>query len=122
MKQNIKYQRLEVTYPTGTTAGTKTDHELTLDTEMETVVGIAMYPITDGGVSAIRLGLRDNSGEIQEPTHQDDWIDKGYGDYYNRKKPLDIEAKGRKIKVSTEIPATLTSDLKFDLVFILKNN
>jgi len=121
-KQNIKYQRLEVAYPNGTTAGTKTDHELTLDTEMDSVVGIAMYPITDGGVSAVRLGLRDNSGEIQEPTHQDDWIDKGFGDYYNRKKPLDIEAKGRKIKVSVEIPAILTSDLKFDLVFILKNN
>lgn len=121
-KQNIKYQRLEVTYPTGTTAGTKTDHELTLDTEMDSVVGIAMYPILDGGVSAVRLGLRDNSGEIQEPTHQDDWIDKGFGDYYNRKKPLDIEAKGRKVKVSVEIPANLTSDLKFDLVFILKNN
>jgi len=122
MKQNIKYQRLEVNYPNGTTSGTKTDHELTLDTEMESVVGIAMYPITDGGVTAIRLGLRDNSGEIQEPTHQDDWIDKGFGDYYNRKKPLDIEAKGRKIKVSVEIPVVLTSDLKFDLVFILKNN
>ena len=121
-KQNIKYQRLEVNYPIGTTTGIKTDHELTLDTEMESVVGIAMYPISDGGVSAIRLGLRDNSGEVQEPTHQDDWIDKGFGDYYNRKKPLDIEAKGRKVKVSVEIPAILTSDLKFDLVFILKNN
>jgi len=121
-KQNIKYQRLEISYPNGTTAGNKKDHELILDSEMDKVVGIAMYPISDGGVSAIRIGLTDNSGEIQEPTHQDDWIDKGFGDYYNRKKPMDIEAKGRKIKVAVEIPTNLTSDLKFDLVFILKNN
>ena len=121
-KQNIKYQRLEISYPNGTTAGNKKDHELILDSEMDKVVGIAMYPISDGGVLAIRLGLTDNSGEIQEPTHQDDWIDKGFGDYYNRKKPMDIEAKGRKIKVALEIPTNLTSDLKFDLVFILKNN
>jgi len=121
-KQNIKYQRLEISYPNGTTAGNKKDHELILDSEMDKVVGIAMYPISDGGVSAIRIGLTDNSGEIQEPTHQDDWIDKGFGDYYNRKKPMDIEAKGRKLKVAVEIPADLTADLKFDLVFILKNN
>lgn len=121
-KQNIKYQRLEISYPNGTTAGNKKDHELILDSEMDKVVGIAMYPISDGGVSAIRIGLTDNSGEIQEPTHQDDWIDKGFGDYYNRKKPMDIEAKGRKVKVAVEIPANLTADLKFDLVFILKNN
>jgi len=121
-KQNIKYQRLEISYPNGTTAGNKKDYELILDSEMDKVVGIAMYPISDGGVSAIRLGLTDNSGEIQEPTHQDDWIDKGFGDYYNRKKPMDIEAKGRKIKVAVEIPTNLISDLKFDLVFILKNN
>jgi len=121
-KQNIKYQRLEISYSNGTTAGNKKDHELILDSEMDKVVGIAMYPISDGGVSAIRLGLTDNSGEIQEPTHQDDWIDKGFGDYYNRKKPMDIEAKGRKIKVAVEIPTNLISDLKFDLVFILKNN
>ena len=121
-KQNIKYQRLEVFYPDGTLAGSKKDHEIILDSEMDKVVGIAMYPISDGGVSAIRLGLTDNSGEIQEPTHQDDWIDKGFGDYYNRKKPMDIEAKGRKVKLTVEIPEDLLDDLKFDLVFILKNS
>ena len=122
MKKNIKYQRLEIAYPSGTTAGVKNDNEIVLDTEMDKVVGVAMYPISDGGVGAVRLGLRDNSGEIQELTHQDDYIDKGYGDYYARKKPLDVEARGRKIKVSTEIPDELTSELKFDLVFILKKN
>jgi len=120
--QNIKYQRLEVSYPNGTTAGVKKDHSIVLDPAMDKVVGIAMYPIADGGVSAIRLGLSDNSGEIQEPTHQDDWIDKGFGDYYNRKKPMDLEAKGRPVTVAVEIPEDLTGDLKFDLVFILKNN
>ena len=121
-KQNIKYQRLEVSYPTGTTAGNKKDHIIYLDNEMNKLVGVAMYPIADGGVSAIRLGLGDQSGDIQEPTHQDDWIDKGFGDYYNRKKPMDLEAGGKKITANVEIPSTLTSELKFDLVFILKNN
>lgn len=121
-KQNIKYQRLEIAYATGVTAGLKTDHEIILDSEMQKVVGVAMYPISDGGVSSIRIGLRNNSGEIQEPTHQDDYIDKGFGDYYNRKKPLDIEANGQRLKISVEIPADLTADLKFDLVFILKND
>lgn len=121
-KQNIKYQRLEITYPNGTVAGSKKNHELILDGEMDRVVGIAMYPISDGGIENIRLGLTDNSGEIQEPTHQDDWIDKGFGDYYARKKPMDIEARGRKITVTVELPENLTADLKFDMVFILKNN
>jgi len=62
--QNIKYQRLEVSYPNGTTAGVKKDHSIVLDPAMDKVVGIAMYPIADGGVSAIRLGLSDNSGEM----------------------------------------------------------
>ena len=121
-KQNIKYQRLEVSYPIGTTAGNKKDHIIFLDSEMDKLVGVAMYPIADGGVSAIRLGLGDNSGDIQEPTHQDDWIDKGFGDYYNRKKPMDLGARGRKITANIEIPEELISELKFDLVFILKNN
>ncbi len=121
-KQNIKYQRLEVSYPDTTTAGNKKDHSIVLDPEMDKVVGIAMYPIADGGVNAIRLGLSDQSGEIQEPTHQDDWIDKGYGDYYNRKKPMDLGARGRKVSVNVEIPEDLYDELKFDLVFILKNN
>ncbi len=121
-KQNIKYQRLEISYPNGTTAGNKKDHSIVLDPAMDKVVGIAMYPISDGGVDAIRLGLSDHSGEIQEPTHQDDWIDKGYGDYYNRKKPMDLEANGKPVTANVEIPSDLTADLKFDLVFILKNN
>ncbi|AUS04383.1 hypothetical protein [Pseudotamlana carrageenivorans] len=119
---NVKYQRLEVKYPIGTTAGTKRDNEITLDPEMDRVVGVAMYPISDGGVTAIRLGLRDSSGEIQEPTHEDDFIDKGFGGYYERKKPLDVEARGRKMYVSVEIPADLTAELAFDLVFVLKND
>ena len=121
-RQNIKYQRLEVSYPAGTTAGLRKDNIVILDPEMDKAVGIAMYPITDGGIDAVRIGMTDPSGEVQEPTHQDDWTDKGYGDYYNRKKPLDIEARGRKITIAVDIPGTLQSDLKFDLVFILKNN
>lgn len=121
-KQNIKYQRLEISYPAATTAGEKKDHEIILDSVMDKVVGIAMYPISDGGVAPIRIGLTDPSGEVQEPTHQDDWIDKGYGSYYDRKKPMDIVAKGRKVTVSVDIPAVLASELKFDLVFILRNN
>lgn len=121
-KQNIKYQRLEVSYPNGTTAGYKKDHKITLDSQMDKVVGIAMYPIADGGVDPIRLGLSNHNTDIQEPTHQDDWIDKGFGDYYNRKKPMDIEAGGREITVTVDIPTDLTADLKFDLVFILKNS
>lgn len=115
----LKYQRIEVVYPSGTTAGQKTNNNIILDPEMEKAVGIAMYPISNGGVDAVRVGLRDQSGEIQEPTHQDDWIDKGFGSYYDRKKPLDVDAKGRKVTITVDIPEDLTSDLKFDLVFIL---
>ncbi|OBQ52871.1 hypothetical protein JJL45_09185 [Tamlana sp. s12] len=119
---NVKYQRLTIIYPTGTSAGSKRDNEIILDPEMSKAVGVAMYSISNGGIGAVRLGLRDNSGEIQEPTHQDDFIDKGYGDYYARKKPLDIEARGRKVYVTVEIPEVLTSALSFDLVFVLKND
>jgi len=35
---------------------------------------------------------------------------------------MDLEAKGRPVTVAVEIPEDLSSDLKFDLVFILKNN
>jgi len=121
-RQNLKYQRLEVIFPTGTTEGVKKTHEIVLDSQMNRCVAVAMYPIADGGVDAVRIGMSDPSGEIQEPTHQDDWIDKGQGDYYARKKPMDIEAEGRTVKVAVDIPAELTADLKFDLVFILKNN
>lgn len=117
----LKYQTLEVSYPTGTTAGFKKDHEIVLDTEMKRVVGVALYPISDGGVAPVRIGLSDQSGEIQAPTHQDDWTDKGSGDYYDRKKPMDIEANGRTVKLTVDIPAELTKDLKFDFVFILQN-
>ena len=126
LKQNkmpkLKYQRLEVAYPSGTTAGEKTDHDITLDIQMDRVVAVAMYPIADGGVDPVRVGLKDPSGEIQEPTHQDDWIDKGSGDYYGRKKPMDFEARGRKVKLTVDIPAELTAELKFDFVFMMKND
>lgn len=120
--ENVKFQRLEVVYPVGTKAGSKKNNKIILDSEMDLVVGVAMYPINAGGVGAVRIGLRDQSGEIQEPTHEDDFIDRGFGDYYSRKKPLYIQAKGRELNVSVEIPADLTEELSFDLVFILKNN
>ena len=118
----IKYQRLEIVYPAGTTAGVKRDNEIVLDPEMSKAVAVAMYPIATGGVNAVRLGLKDSSGEIQEPTHQDDFIDKGHGNYYERKKPLDIVAGGRKLYVAVDIPEALTETLSFDLVFVLKND
>lgn len=120
-KQRLKYQRLEVSYPSGTTPGNKKDHSIVLDAEMDRVVGIALYPI--GSVSEdFRLGLTDNSGEIQEPTHYKDFTDQGFGDYYARKKPMDLEARGRKVTLNVEILNTLSAELRFDLVFILKNN
>lgn len=120
--QNVKYQRVEVVYPTGTAAGLKNDVEITLDPEMGKAIAIAMYPIKDGGVAPVRIGLRDQAGLIQEPTHQDDYIDKGMGGYYDRKKPLDIVAGGRKVHIAVDIPEVLASELSFDLVFMLANN
>jgi len=35
---------------------------------------------------------------------------------------MDIEAKGRKVKLAVEIPEDLYDPLQFDLVFILKNS
>jgi hypothetical protein len=120
-KQRLKYQRLEVFYPAGTTAGNKKDHSIVLDAEMDRVVGVALYSINDAGIE-FRLGLSDNSGDIQEPTHFHDFLDRGLGDYYARKKPLDFEARGRKVTLNVEILSTLGDDLRFDLVFILKND
>ena len=117
----IKYQTLEVSYPSGTSAGFKKDHEIVLDSQMQRVVGVAMYPISDGGVAPVRIGISDTISDIQTPTHQDDYIDKGHGGYYDRKKPVDIEANGKTVKLTVDIPAELTADLKFDFVFILQN-
>lgn len=117
----LKYQRLEVVYPAGTTAGEKSDHQITLDNTMKNCVAVAMYPIADGGIDPVRIGVRDLSGVVQEPTHQNDYIDNGFGDFYGRKKPMGIPAEGNKITLVVDIPEVLASDLKFDFVFILQN-
>lgn len=114
--KKTRYQEITITVESGKT-GTVTE-PVSLDQQYNRIKGVALYPITDGGLSYFDLAFRDRNKIYHDPTHRDDWTAKGEERY----KPFDQPNDGRTFYLEIVLPAATTSELKFQLVFKLESD
>lgn len=107
--------------PAGTSAGTYED-KTTLDTTYKRATGVAAYVCKDGGVPAIKLGLRDDTAVYVAPTHLD-YLRAGVDcPKAQRLTPVNIDCTGRNLTAQFVLPYALTSDFEVDVVFQLERD
>jgi len=123
MAKEIFYQSETISYATSQPAGTLYK-EITLNSSYERCIGIALIESKPGGVSAYRIGLDDKDKQYISAVHKNLLMsDPAAGmAVANRFLPVNIKADGHKVKVATVIPANLTADLEYDIVFLLQRD
>lgn len=121
MAKEFFYQTETINYNAGTTARTLFK-EITLDGAYERCAGIAVLESKNGGIASYRIGVDDKDKQYISAVHKDLLLsDKSAGmETSNRFLPINIKAGGHKIKIATQIPVDLVSDLEYDIVFLLE--
>ncbi len=119
--KEVFYQTETIGYASGQAAGTLYK-EVILDSAYERVVGIAVLESKDGGIASYRIGIDDKDKQYISAVHKNLLMsDKAAGmTPSNRFLPMNIKAAGHKVKIATVIPANLTADLEYDIVFLLQ--
>jgi hypothetical protein len=118
---NIHRETFQLEIPDSTAVGTYSG-KIDLRTDFARCLRVAMYEVSDGGISYYRLGIKYNVGSvIQKLTHKRDWITKE-GDT-NRKmddnyKPFEFDAS-QGINYEIQITEPLTTSIIIDMVFEL---
>lgn len=120
MNEDIYYQSETISYATGTTAKTLRK-DITLNSSYERCVGIALFESKSGGIPTYRIGIDDKDKQYISAVHKDMLRSSPQAglDMNNRFLAMNIKAEGHKVKVSTELPADLTEDIEYDIVFKL---
>ncbi|WP_020534041.1 hypothetical protein [Flexithrix dorotheae] len=118
MKRLIKYQKKEIIFPVGTTAGVKTE-SVDFDRAYQLCDGVTVYERAGGGVPFWELGLSDDDlGTYVDTVESKFFKDQGRDERFLE---VSIANNKRPIRISVNIPEVLTSDLKFQMIFRLKN-
>ncbi len=123
MNQNnkeIHYQTETIALPSATGAGSYTK-EYILNSAYTRCIGIAVLESKTGGISTYRIGLDDKDNRYISAVHKNLLqSDKAAGmSFKDRFLPMNIKADGHRIKVTTVLPEPITSDLEYDIVFLL---
>ncbi len=118
MKRLIKYQKKEVVFPSGTTAGVKTE-SVDFDRAYQLCDGVLVYERENGGVPYWELGLSDDDlGTYVDTVDSNFFKDKTRNERFLQ---VSIANNKRPIRISLNLPENLTADLKFQMIFRLKN-
>ena len=113
----VKYLTEEVVHNAGTTAGTY-DKEIDPDTNLELIDGVQIHEISDGGINSFNVGIEDKNAVYCSLVHKNDYISSIASPINDRYKQVLIPViKGNKIRIKTNIPALLTSELRYQIVF-----
>ena len=111
-------QTFAVTFPANTPAGTQ-EKTIQLDRKYAGTNGLAVYVNSGGGVSYVRLGLRDDNRDLQNLTNVQFYQAGIDCPKPARFTPVDAVADGTNLYVQVQIPETLTAELNLDVVFNL---
>lgn len=117
------YQAEKITFPVDTNARTYRN-EIILDSGYERCLGIAVIESKTGGIASYRIGLEDKDKMIISAVHKSflQSAPEAGMKLENRCLPLNIKAGGHKVKVITDIPALLTEEMEYDVVFVLERS
>lgn len=115
---NQKAQTVTVTFPSGTEAGLY-ETTVKLDTKFTQCNGVAVYETGAGGIPNYKIGLKDDTATYQDLTHKNDWLGNTTVAPDHRYKTVSLPIDEQNMVVRTQIPAALTAELSFDVVFRL---
>ncbi|GAA4839675.1 hypothetical protein [Algivirga pacifica] len=121
MSKETFLQVQKVSYAAGTPASTLYK-ELTLNSAYERCIGVCIYPILKGGIDVFRLGLADNNQDYINNIHYKalESVPEAGLEIGQRFHKVSFPAGGHRIKIRTEIPTQLATDLTYDFVFLLE--
>lgn len=114
-------QSFSVILASGTTAGTY-DTTIVLDRKYAASTGWAVYMNGLGGLTYVEIGLRDDTTDILNPTNSK-FLEAGIDcPKTARLTPVQLICDGTNLYVQVKTSATLTSDLKMNVVFSLQKD
>ncbi len=119
--KEIHYQSETIQYATGQAPMTLFK-EIILNSAYERCIGIAVYESKTGGIPTYRIGLDDKDKQYISAVHKDMLKSSPMAglNAKDRFMVMNIKAEGHKVKIATVIPAILTEDLEYDIVFLLQ--
>lgn len=125
MESEVRYQTKQITVASSVSANTTQEDTIELETGYDRVTGIAVHEITDGSITDgyYRIGIQDQDRVYHGLTHIDNW-DGGTGVSPNDKfKKIDFEVKqSQLVTIKTNVPASPSTDLKYEIVFRLERD
>lgn len=123
MEKEVFYQTETINYAAATPAATLYK-EITLNSSYERCTGVALFESKTGGISTYRIGIDDKDKQYFSSTHKDLYVSSPQAGQQeeNRFLKTNIKAGGHKIKIGTQLPEVLSSDLEYDIVFKLERN
>lgn len=115
------YQTKQIIYPDQTPSGTLYT-DIVLNNAYERCIGVAIYPIQEGGQSFYRVGLGDQNQDYLNNIHYKALVASEASGLETDKRfmKLNIKAEGHTVKVRTEIPSQVVGTLSYDVVFLLE--
>lgn len=123
-KETVKeyfYQTQHISFPDSTPAGTLYK-DIVLNNAYKRCVGIAVYPILNGGQSFYRIGLGDQNQDYLNNIHYKALVGSENAglEVDKRFMKVNIKAEGHILKLRTEIQTQVDSQLSYDFVLLLE--
>jgi L-rhamnose mutarotase len=113
----VRYLTEEIIFATGTPEGTF-DKEIDPDTNLDLIDGVQVHEISNGGINSYSIGIEDKNAVYCSLVHKNDYMSSVSSPINERYKQVMIPViKGNKIRVKTNIPAPLQSELRYQIVF-----
>lgn len=120
MSQKTRNQSFPINFPIGTNGNQEV--MIVLDRKYARATGIMVLVGSLGGATFVRVGLRDESSTILDPTNSK-FLEAGVEcPKPARWTPMDIPANGSNMYVQIQLPYALSSALQLDVVFLLQND
>lgn len=119
--KDIFYQTERIQFPADTQPRTYRN-EVILDSSYERCIGVTVIESQTGGISSYRIGIEDKDKTIIANVPKKFLMSEPAAGLKleNRVLPVNIKAGGHKVKIITDIPMQLTSELEYDIVFVLE--
>ena len=116
-----RYETKIVAMNSGATTFEEFEHET--DKNYDRVTGVAIYyPKTNNTPIEVNIGLSDQGGIIQDRASIKDYLADYSVPHQLRYKPVNVPAKGNKIRITAEPIVALSADLFLHVVFRLERD
>lgn len=119
----IKYERIKVVIPSGTTARLHPLFQKTLDNQFKNCVGVGISEVSNGGLTRYDIGVKDRAGKRDLiDLHDKQFFIAGSSMNINERFRTDIQfpISNEAVAIQIETFDTTTSDLVLQVVFKLQ--